>query len=404
MYVFKIDINKLEYDTFVSQNKYCNLLQSYNWTKIKSNWDHLYTGVYKEGKLVATGLVLIKRLPLSFSMFYIPRGPIMDYKDKELVQYYFEQLKKIAKKEHCLFIKLDPSILVSSFHLDEERKELEYKEEFENILSCGAIHYGFNKDFETTIQPRFHMVEYAQNFGMDFLTKKGKKNIKVAQKQNLDIQFGGIELLDDFNRVMKCTEERKGISLRTKEYYKLLLDTYKEDAFIALAYFHIQDMLNESKDRYEKCLNDLSNCPENAKKKRFTLEELKASLEKKIDQYQKDVEKYGNTVCVCGTLSVKYGHTSEILYAGMNEEFKRLMGPYLTWYKTMEYCFSMGCQTSNMGGVEGNLKGGLVDFKEIYYPRINEYIGEFDIPVNNFLYNVACKEYKKTKAKNIKHN
>ena len=80
------------------------------------------------------------------------------------------------------------------------------------------------------------------------------------------------------------------------------------------------------------------------------------------------------------------------------------MGPYLTWYKTMEHCFNMGCTTSNMGGVEGNLKGGLVDFKEIYYPRINEYIGEFDIPVNHFLYNVACKEYKKTKAKNIKHN
>ena len=41
-------------------------------------------------------------------------------------------------------------------------------------------------------------------------------------------------------------------------------------------------MLNETKERYEKCLVDLDNCPENAKKKRFTLEELKDSLEKKI--------------------------------------------------------------------------------------------------------------------------
>ena len=38
---------------------------------------------------------------------------------------------------------------------------------------------------------------------------KRKKNIKVAQKQNLDIQFGHKELLDDFDKVMKCTEERK---------------------------------------------------------------------------------------------------------------------------------------------------------------------------------------------------
>ena len=122
-----------------------------------------------------------------------------------------------------------------------------------------------------------------------------------------------------------------------------------------------------------------------------------------ISKYEEDVKTYGETVCVCGTLTVKYGHTSEILYAGMNEDFKRLMGPYLTWYKTMEKCFELGCNTSNMGGIEGTLKGGLVDFKEIYHPRINEYVGEFDIPVNALLYNVAFKFYKKIKERNTKH-
>ena len=58
----------------------------------------MYTGVYKDNVLVATGLVLIKRLPLSFCMYYLPRCPIMDYRDNVLVQYYFDQLKKVAKK------------------------------------------------------------------------------------------------------------------------------------------------------------------------------------------------------------------------------------------------------------------------------------------------------------------
>lgn len=94
-YLFFKDINQEEFDEFVKNREYCNLLQSYNWAKVKSNWDHMYTGVYRDNELVATGLVLIKRLPLSFCMYYLPRGPIMDYKDKELVQYYFDQLKKI---------------------------------------------------------------------------------------------------------------------------------------------------------------------------------------------------------------------------------------------------------------------------------------------------------------------
>ena len=94
-YLFFKDINREEFDEFVKNHEYCNLLQSYNWAKVKNNWDHMYTGVYRDNELVATGLVLIKRLPLSFCMYYLPRGPIMDYKDKELVQYYFDQLKKI---------------------------------------------------------------------------------------------------------------------------------------------------------------------------------------------------------------------------------------------------------------------------------------------------------------------
>lgn len=39
----------------------------------------------------------------------------MDYKDKELVQYYFDQLKKLAQKDHCIFIKFDPAIHVNDY-------------------------------------------------------------------------------------------------------------------------------------------------------------------------------------------------------------------------------------------------------------------------------------------------
>ena len=57
-YTFSTDIHREDYEAFVKGHEYCNLLQSYDWACIKQNWDHLYTGVYEEGKLVATGLVL----------------------------------------------------------------------------------------------------------------------------------------------------------------------------------------------------------------------------------------------------------------------------------------------------------------------------------------------------------
>ena len=81
VYHFEVNIDKKEFNEFVQNHPYCNLLQSYQWADVKENWDHMHTGVYDENhQLVATGLVLIKRLPLGFTMFYLPRGPIMDYK------------------------------------------------------------------------------------------------------------------------------------------------------------------------------------------------------------------------------------------------------------------------------------------------------------------------------------
>ena len=61
MYRFLLDIPKYEYDSFVENSEYCNLLQSYDWAKIKSNWQHIHVGVYQEDTLVGVSLILIKQ-------------------------------------------------------------------------------------------------------------------------------------------------------------------------------------------------------------------------------------------------------------------------------------------------------------------------------------------------------
>lgn len=399
-YKWSTNVGKEEYENFVSNHKMANLLQSYDWAKIKSNWDKVYTGVYENGNLKAAGLVLIRSLPLGFKLFYIPRGPVMDYKDEKLVNFYMNEIQKYAKSKRALYITFDPALHYKDYHLDEDGKVNEdFKQAFNNIKNTGAIHAGFTKDFSSTIQPRYNMAVLKNEFSLDNLSKKGKKNLKIAQKKNIDVVFGHEELLDDFNSVMECTEARKQIGLRNKDYYSHLLNTYKDNAFIALGYLDLEKTYSEVKERLEKCRADLESCPENAKKKRFTLEEQLVSLERQEKDLKEDMEKYGKKTVISGTLSVVYGKTSEILYAGMNDHFKRYMAPYLVWYLTMEECFKRGCDWSNMGGIEGDLSGGLVDFKSVYHPVIFEYVGEFDLPVNKMLYSLSKKAYQYMKNK-----
>lgn len=52
-----------------------------------------------------------------------------------------------------------------------------------------------------------------------------------------------------------------------------------------------------------------------------------------------------------------------------------------------------------MGGVEGSLDDGLTKFKDNFNPTINEFIGEFDIPVYPIMYRLTQKEYEILKSK-----
>ena len=85
MYHYQLGISTTEHDEFVIQSNQTNLLQSSSWAKIKDNWGNERVGFYQEDQLVAVASILIQPLPLGFSMLYIPRGPIMDYQNKELV-------------------------------------------------------------------------------------------------------------------------------------------------------------------------------------------------------------------------------------------------------------------------------------------------------------------------------
>ncbi len=407
IYTFTTHIQKEEYDAFVTSNEYCNLLQSYNWASIKNNWDHIYTGIRDEkGNLVAAGLVLIKNLPLKFSMFYLPRGPILDYKNKRLLTYYFEELKKIAKKRHCLFIKFDPAIHINDYASKDYNTNYypETNEYLEIFKSIGAIHHGFTMNIADTVQPRFQSNVYPVEDWKTNLPKHTKRLIKDADKRQVEIVHGGVELVDEFSRLVALTEERKQVALRNKEYFSLLMNTYPEDGVIFLAQCNVYRLAKQAHDKEEQLQKELENCPENAKKKRRRLEDQLRSAQKDMKEFDEVLAEFGDEdkdIAIAGILSIQYGNTCEMLYAGMDERFKKFMPQYKEYVANFEWAFQRGCQWSNMGGVEGSLDDGLTKFKDNFNPTINEFIGEFDIPVNKLFYNASQFAYKKLKSREV---
>ncbi|MEG0735823.1 MAG: peptidoglycan bridge formation glycyltransferase FemA/FemB family protein [Longicatena sp.] len=142
---------------------------------------------------------------------------------------------------------------------------------------------------------------------------------------------------------------------------------------------------------------ELEALKEGSPKKQRRLNDIKNALEKDIKEFREFEKDYPQNSVIAGILSVVYGNTMEMLYAGMNDRFKKFMPQYYLYTENMKYAFEHGLQYANMGGVEGDLADGLTKFKSNFNPYINEFIGEFDVPVSVFyrLARMAMKLRKK---------
>ena len=398
MYIFKTNIDAKTHDDFVKQSPLCNLLQSSNWAKIKDNWDSCITGVYQKDKLVASGLILIKHLPLSFTMMYIPRGPIMDYENKELVKFYLKELKKWAKTKHCLFISFDPAIKLREFDLDHKDKPDDQKalSIINNLQDNKAIYKGKTLKIEETIQPRFHMGLYYTDDLNSHLPKSTIKSCKAAIKRHVNVKVADHSEVEKFAKMIELTEKHKNVHLRNEEYFRKILDVYKEDATLYLADVNVNTYKKELEDSIKAANDTLQNetATNNAKNK--TLQTIKNS-EKELIAINDLASKYPNDTIIAGGLMVGFGNTCEMLYAGRNDDFNSFRPQYYLYTKKIEHSFKQGYQYVNMGGIEGTLDDGLSKFKANFNPVIIEYVGEFDLPVMPLLYKLAKFAQKKLK-------
>ena len=384
MYRYQIGIPTLEYDQFVKDHELANVLQSSAWEKVKSDWNHERLGVYEGEKLLAVASILIKSLPFGYKMFYIPRGPILDYGDTELLSFVIQSIKSYARSKRAIFVTFDPSICLSQHLVNQDKRE--YPENLalvETLGQLGVKWSGQTAEMDDTIQPRIQAKIYKENFEEDKLSKSTRQAIRTARNKGLEVQYGGLELLDSFSELMKKTEKRKDIHLRNEVYYKKLLDNFKDEAYITLATLDVSKRSQELEEQLAKnrALEETftestrtSKVEAQKKEKERLLEEL-TFLQEYMDAGQARVP-------LAATLSLEFGTTSVNLYAGMDDDFKRYNAPILTWYETARYAFERGMLWQNLGGVENSLNGGLYHFKEKFNPTIEEYLGEFTMPTH----------------------
>ena len=387
---FLTDINNEKYTEFIKSHKHGNMMQAIEWSSIKNTWGAVRVAVSDdEDNIIAAAQVLTRK-----GLWYVPRGPILDYNNKELLGFFLTNLKKFAKTKQAKLVKLDIPIAVKDEKLadfkdvDVDRSNDELIKTFK---SYGYNHKGFSLDMSSTIQPRFNTVTKLEKPIPDLFSKDTRRLIRDADKKFVEVRRCGKENLDDFLFALACTEKRKNISLRGREYFENLLDTFGDNALLYISYINVEKALKECHNRKENLEKEIEELGEKSPKKKRTLEEQVAGTDKLIALFNGlEIEDKTKDQVISAAITIAYGNHAEIIYAGMNEDFAKLPAQYKVFSDTMKKAQEMGISEVSMGGIEGSLNDSLLGFKSKFSPNIVEYYGEFDLVIShvfNLMYN-----------------
>lgn len=220
-----------EYENFVSNHINGNFMQSLCWTGVKKDWN--YEAVIsrdKNGTIKGTALVLIRRIPfLGCSFLYSPHGPVCDYRDTETLKDIFAGIELIRKKYRGYELRVDPCIT------ENDKIEIE-------VLQNLGFEFNENAPELTTIQARNNYILRINGRSADEIFesfhKKWRYNIRVASRKGVECKICGTECLDDFYMLMEETGKRDGFCIRSKEYFRRMLESLGEHCRLYMCYYN----------------------------------------------------------------------------------------------------------------------------------------------------------------------
>ncbi len=384
-YAFYLNIPTNEIDEFVENHEQNSLFQCSKWAQVKNNWEHFFTGVKDGDKIVGTALVLKRNMPLGKSLFYIPRGPVMDYHNQELVSFFIENLVSLAKKHHAISLRFDPNVYSKKYAY--ETKDDNHDRENEDIVSyltsIGTKHNGYTINIEEATQPRFN----ASTHSCDYLTKLDKKvrqSIKTAEKKGAEF-YEGHEYIHEFAQAMKYTEERKGVALRNESYFQRMADIYGDQCIIMVAKLNFDKQIKKLEMEIQQAEKELLETPYQKQKNQYQLKITNAT--KELEKLKEEKQKEGKEeIILSGKLAIFNKNRMEFVYAGNNAEYLRFRTIYALYAKYFDIAEKMNIDYVSMGGIEGTLDDGLTKFKSSWNMEVEEYIGEFNYILDPIMY------------------
>lgn len=332
-------VNAAELDAFVRTSSKAHFTQLSSWSKVKSEWNWCGLLCRNEGgEIVGAMALLIRKVPvLPYKLLYSPRGPVCDVNDAQVVKALIKGAQDVAKSERGYLIKVDTDVSIEDEQFAETMREIGFDiknkaKNFEGIQPRFVFRLNVEGKTEEELLASFH--------------SKTRYNIRVAEKNNVQVRICGKEQVEDFHKIMVETGERDDFTIRSSGYFAKMLDAFGNDARLYMAYY-------EDKP-------------------------------------------------IAGTIAIHCGDKVWYLYGASSNAYRNVMPNYLLQWEMIKWSVQLGCRIYDFRGVSGDLDPqnplyGLYRFKKGFNGDFVEFIGEMDLVQDAFgkkLVDVCEKAYR----------
>lgn len=218
----RIITQKGEWNSFVSNCPQGHLRQSFEWGEVRKTdgWQPIRLAIEKDGEICSGISILKKEIPFSgISIFYAPRGPVLDYSDKELFDFLIKEVTKLANEHKAIFMRIDPDVINDN----EKVRNYLYEKGFMDL----------KWEWSYWNAPRLVMrinLQCTEEEILNSMRKKTRQHINTLQKKDIVIESDNDKnKLNEFYELMLKLGKRKQFNVRAYDYYEKLWDEFVQN-------------------------------------------------------------------------------------------------------------------------------------------------------------------------------
>ena len=379
-----VELNKEEYSEFARTHPLRSFFQTVEMEKLGNygGWTSYYVGIKENQKIIAGCRMMSYKNRLGYRYFYAPRGFLLDYHNKELLQFFTQNIKQYLKKKKGYMIRIDPTVI----HLERDNNgnvisNGENNEDcVQNLKACGYIHHGYHVGYNETVQCRWvyclDLEGKTEEQLLNEMKATTRNQIKKTLKYGIHIREMNYDELPLFKQITEEASERNHFHDKNLEYYQHMYELFSENEEVKyiVAELHPKEYLTDH--------------PRNEGKKK----ELKVAIDsaqKKIEKVKKMSEK--ETIPIAAAMFMIYG--DEVLYyhSGNYQQYIDFNGQLMIQWHMIKYGLKQKKKRYNFYGISGvfdskDPEAGVYEFKKGFGGYVEEYIGDFDLPTSWYYY------------------